>query len=42
VELGGGVAVDGPGGVMFELRNDEFPGCLRAVVPADPRLGIPL
>jgi hypothetical protein len=42
VELGRSVAIDRAGGVMFELRGNEFPGRLGRVVPADPRLGVPL
>ena len=42
VELGRGVALDGAGGVVLELRRDEFAGRLGWIVAADPGLGVAL
>jgi hypothetical protein len=42
VELRSGVAVDWAGGVVLELGGQELSGGLGAVVPADPRLRVPL
>ena len=42
MELRRGVAIDGPGGVMLELRGDKLPGGFGGMVAADAGLRVPL
>ncbi len=42
VELRRGVAIDGAGGVVFELGGNELARTLSSIITADPRLRVPL
>src|SRR5216683_79142 len=42
MKLGRSIAINGPRGVVLESRGDEFPGRLRGMNIADPRLRVSL